>query len=77
MTPAYGGTAPSLARAGSAGPRVSAGSSSVKRCIGSYTLVPARFRAAIRTSGVRLRKSPAVLDMLLSKTPPMWLCRAQ
>ena len=33
------------------------------------------FNALIRTSGVRLRKSPLVLDMLLSKTPWEWLCR--
>ena len=29
------------------------------------------------TSGVRLRKSPAVLDMLLSKVTWAWLCRGQ
>ena len=47
---------------GSTGPSVSAGISRLKRCIGSYTLVPACSSALIKTSGVRLRWSPAVLD---------------
>jgi len=45
--------------------KVSAGISRLKRCIGSQTTVPACFSALINTSGVRWRKSPAVLDTLL------------
>ena len=56
-------------------PRASAGISSRNRWIGSCTRVPASARACRSTSGVRLRKSPAVLDMVLSKVAWAWLCR--
>ena len=71
------GTARSHPSTGRTAPRVSAGSSRRKRCIGSCTRVPARASASISTSGVRLRKSPAVLDMLLSKVAWAWLWRGQ
>ena len=48
-----------------------------KRCIGSKTCVPAARSALISTSGVRKRKSPAVLDIDLSKVPWEWLCRGK
>lgn len=38
---------------------------------------PGLFQRAHQDQGVRLRKSPAVLDMLLSKTAWEWLCRGQ
>ena len=57
--------------AGSAALSWSVGTSRWNRWTGSCTAVPARLSAAINTSGVRFRKSPAVLDMLLSKVPCM------
>jgi len=56
-------------------PSVSAGISRWKRSFGSYTVVPACFSALSKASDVRLRNSPAVLDMLLSKTLWALLCR--
>ena len=61
------GTAPSPASTGRIGPSRSAGSSRRKRWIGSNTAVPAAASARRSTIGVSSRKSPAVLDIDLSK----------
>src|SRR5579884_2490438 len=53
--------ASSRARSGATAPKVSSGISRRKWWIGSQTMVPASCRAAIRTSGVRSRKSRAEL----------------
>ena len=55
---------PSFPSNANAAVSVSLGTSMVTFWIGSQTCVPASFSASINTSGVRLRKSPAVLDML-------------
>ena len=55
------GTARSRTSSGASAPNASAGASRRKRWIGSQTTVPACSSARIRTSGVSLRKSPAVL----------------
>jgi oligopeptide transport system ATP-binding protein len=71
------GTARSSVSTASTCPRDSEGRSMRNRWTGSYTAVPARRSASISTSGVRPRKSPAVLDMRLSNPPCALLCRAQ
>lgn len=52
---------------------MSGGSSSRHRFTGSRTRVPALASTSITTSGVKLRKSPAVLDLLSSNTACEWL----
>ena len=69
--------APSRPRTPNSAPDVSAGASSENGCTGSHTAVPARFKARRSTVAVSARKSPAVLDMLLSKVACAWLCRAE
>ena len=63
--------------AGISVPSVSAGTSSRKWCTGSQTTVRACHSAAISTSGVSLRKSSPVLDMLLLKRAWPALCLAR
>src|SRR6266568_1441578 len=58
--------APSWTKMDSTAPIVAVGISSVTRATGSQTTVPARLSARIRTSGVSLRKSAAVVRGVLS-----------
>ena len=71
------GTPPACASSDSVGPRTPAGTSSSNRCTGSHTTVPACATARAISRRVRSRKSPAVLDIDLSKVPWAWLWRAQ